>query len=120
MVNNTNRYTKTSAIAALGVGLWLISGASQAACLIKTVDGKVKVGAPFMIAPEREVAEYSAHGFIRVACPKDMSSFEQFARQLCDKTKGNNLRSLNPDILIGGSRERACTSVQAGMAEASK
>jgi hypothetical protein len=102
MATNTNRYFKVTTMAA--------------ACLIKTLDGKVKIGAPFMIAPEQEVTEYISHGFIQVACPKDMGPFQEFVRQLCDKT--NNLPRLNPDLLIGSSRERACASARAGLAEA--
>ncbi len=119
MPTKVKRSYKAHVLGTFGVGLWLLSSPSWAACLMKErqVEG---VGAvrTLMLAPEREVAEYSALGFVRATCPVDMSLVHQYVEKLCAEPRGEGaaLRAANTD-LIGRPRESVCASARAGLAE---
>jgi hypothetical protein len=118
MATNANRWLKPRVLAALAIGLWMLSESSSAACLLKPrqVEG---VGTIYtlMLAPEAEVGQYTAFGFGRVTCPADMRIVREYVERLCD-TGRSGTRTANPDVLIGRSRELACASARAGLAEA--
>jgi hypothetical protein len=119
MTTKANRPLKALVLGTLGVGLWLLSSPSWAACLMKArqVDG-VGTVRTLMLAPEREVAEYSALGFVRATCPVDMSLVRQYVEKLCAEPQGDGaaLQAANTG-LIGRPRENVCASARAGLAE---
>jgi hypothetical protein len=119
MTTKVKRSCKTHVLSTLGIGLWLMSSPSFAACLMKArqVDG-VGTARTLMLAPEREVAEYAALGFVRATCPADMSLVRQYVERLCAVPggEGTALRVANTD-LIGRSRESVCASARAALAE---
>jgi len=119
MRSKANRSLKPRVLAALGLGLLMLSDSSFAACLLKPrqVDGIGTVHT-MMVAPEREVAQYVALGFIRVACPTDMSLLRQYVEKgLCDGTAPGAGRPVNTEALIGRPRASACASARAGLTE---
>jgi len=122
MRTKANRALDPRVLSALGLGLLMLSNSSFAACLLKPrqVD---PIGTVYtvMVAPEREVAQYVALGFSRVACPADMSVVRQYVeRGLCDGTGPGPVRPINTDALIGRPRAVACASARAGLAEAGR
>ena len=116
MTREANRSLGRYVLAALCVGLWTMCESSFAACLVKPrlVD-KVGTVHTLMLAPETEVGQYVALGFSRVACPTDMNLVREYVEKLCDGRGA--VRAFNPEALIGRSREVACASARAGLAE---
>jgi hypothetical protein len=117
MTRQANRSLKHYALAAFSVALWMMSESSAAACLLKPRQEAVGTGFTLMVAPEREVGQYMTLGFSRVACPTDMSLVREYVRQLCDGTGPR--RALDTDTQLGRTRELACASALAGLAESS-
>lgn len=119
MKSEMTRTVRTGLITALGLGLWMLSGSSWAACLQKTVPvsgiGSTYV---FMLAPESAVPAYVSLGFSRIDCPSDMSVFRSYVAQICGGNGGGPYPPLNTDMAIGVPRSRACADAQAGLAEA--
>ncbi len=106
---------KPAVLAALGVGLWMIADSSFAACLMKKPPPN---GIPtFMVAPEREVANYASLGFGRVTCPIDLSVVRDYVQRLCDGLPRDGFPGINAAVLIGRPRDVACASARAGLAE---
>jgi len=119
MTTKANESLKPLVLSLLGVGLWLTSSPSGAACLVKmTQDGNGKTVPTLMLAPEREVADYAALGFVRAQCPQDMSIVRQYVERLCAEPGQSGIRALNTEMAIGRERARACDSARAGLAEA--
>jgi hypothetical protein len=110
---------RTSVIAALGLGLWMLAESSSAACLQKAgpVFGKASTYV-FMLAPESAVAGYVSLGFSRIDCPSDLSLFRTYVAQICGGNGGGPQPPLNTDIAIGVPRAQACKDAKAGLAEA--
>jgi hypothetical protein len=99
----------------------MTASTSRAACLIKPVlTNGPGPGYVLMLAPESEVAEYLSMGFTRASCPTDMSRYRDYVDRLCRGTVQGPVPALNTDVLFGRSRERACASARAGLAEAQK
>ena len=122
MSTKMKRSLKPRLLAALGLGLLMLSNSSFAACLLKPrqVD---RIGTVYtvMVAPEREVPQYVALGFSRVACPADMSLVRRYVETgLCGGTGPGPVRAVNTDSLIGRPRALACASARAGLAEAGR
>jgi hypothetical protein len=121
MTCKSSQRIRSLRIAVLGVGLWMAGGASRAACLIKPLQtGGPAPGYVLMLAPESEVAEYLSMGFTRAACPSDMSRYRDYVDRLCKGIGQGPAPALDTKALFGRSRERACASARAGLAEAQK
>lgn len=119
MIRKANRHLKPRVLAALAVGLWMMSDSSFAACLMKSQQFEgVGTVSTLMLAPEREVDQYVPLGFNRVPCPTDMSVVRDYVERLCDGTGRGVIPALNAEALIGRPRERVCASARAGLAEA--
>jgi hypothetical protein len=118
---NANLRLNARGLTVLGAGLWLMSDSSSAACLMKTrqIDG-ARTAFTLMLAPEREVAEYSALGFSRVTCPVDMRLIRHYVERLCAEPGKGNVQPLNTEMIIGRPRTRACASARAGLAESTR
>lgn len=106
-------------VLATGVGLWMTSGSSFAACLVKSqqVDPVVTINT-LMLAPEQEVGQYLSLGFSRVACPTDLSVVRDYVERLCDGAPRGVIPAINAELLIGRPRAVVCASARAGLAEA--
>ena len=116
MTMKSRSLLKPSLLTVLGVGLWMTADSSFAACLVKPPPPD---GIPtFMIAPEREVAQYSTLGFARVTCPIDLSVVRDYVQRLCDGLPRDGLPGIDTAVLIGRPRDVACASARAGLAEA--
>ncbi|MEO8307656.1 MAG: hypothetical protein ABI616_06405 [Pseudomonadota bacterium] len=112
------KYTKSWALAAVAIGLCVVSGVTSAACLQKTRPVKGLSGAQtFMVAQKSEVADYAKLGFSEVQCPKDMSVFRQYVEKICSSSNAGSIPSMNTEIMFGRNRELACNSARAGLTE---
>ena len=104
----------------LAIGLLASAQSSEAACLIKTkpTGHPVQSIGVFMLAPENQVAYYESLGFVRTACPKDMSAFRVYVGRICSGSPAGPVPPLDTVALFGQSRKDACASASAGLAEA--
>jgi hypothetical protein len=113
MMKNGNWAKEPWTLAAISVGSWLSAHPCSAACLdkAKNVEG---VGAvhTFMIA------DYASLGFARIACPSDLSTVREYVDRICSGAPKGPAPSIDTNALFGRSRERACASAKAGLAEA--
>jgi hypothetical protein len=117
MTMQTRSFLKSSVLAVLGIGIWMVADSSHAACLVKPAPPD---GIPtFMMAPKQEVPQYAALGFGLVTCPVDLSVVRDYVQQLCDGLpRRSGLPGIFAATLIGRPRDVACASARAGLVEA--
>jgi hypothetical protein len=122
MAITIHRPARASALAALGLTLWLLqSEASAAACLVKPrqVPDAPPVYA-LVVVPEGEAADHLRLGFIRATCPLDTTRLRAYVERLCvaaARARGNPAQRETP---LGRSPELVCASGRAGLLEASE
>jgi hypothetical protein len=91
---------------------------ASAACLMKVKAGTAGMAAPvFMVAPAIEVPSYVSAGFSTVACPTDRSVLRQYVDRICSTSTEKSTAAINTSVLFGRSRDKACASARAGLAE---
>ena len=110
---------RLSLLAMAGAALSLATNPSFAACLVKPMPPIQGITLHvLMLAPASQVPEYVSLGFQKIPCPSDLTQVRAYVSRLCSGAPLQKAPALDTDMIIGRSRDYACASAQAGLAEA--
>ena len=107
----THNIRGISAALGLMAGLLVLSGRTEAACLMKLSPG-TRMATLIVAVPESEASDYVAKGYKRGTCPKNMGPLRAALRKSCENFDLEAVRAKAETAAAGKENEGICKSAK--------